>query len=69
MSDNWRPIYRVLLPVILSSDGIERQPGDIVDLSHLPPESRRWFVSNGFFETADGAAVNVPGPIRRNSKR
>lgn len=68
MSDNWRPIFRVLQPVILSSDGVERQPGDIVDLSHLPHGARRWFLKNKFFETADGKTANVPGPILRNSR-
>lgn len=62
MKDN-RPIYRVLMPVILSTDRRMYMPGAIVDLSHLPEESIRYFVDNGFYETADGEPENVPQSI------
>lgn len=38
----------------------EAVPGDIVDLSHLPPESIKWFVDNGYYATADGEPINPP---------
>lgn len=53
-----QPIYRVLKPVILSSDRMMRMPGAIVDLSHLPPKSRQHFIDAGYFETADGEPEN-----------
>jgi len=58
MKHKEQPIYRVLQTVVLSSDRQIYQPGAIVDLSHLPPESIQWFVSQGIFETADGEPQN-----------
>ena len=58
-----RPIYRVLRPVILTTDRRMYMPGAILDLSHLPEESIRWFVDHGFYETADGEPENVPQSI------
>ena len=58
-----RPIYRVLKPVVLSTDRREYRLGAIVDLSHLPRESIRWFVERGFYETADGEPENVPAQV------
>ena len=55
-----QPVYRVLKPIILSTTGQEKAPGAIVDLSHLPPDSLKWFLDNGFFETADGEPENEP---------
>ena len=57
---NQTPLFRVLRPVILSTDRQVYMPGQIVDLSHLPPESRRWFLKNGYYETADGEPANEP---------
>ncbi len=57
------PRYRVLRTVVLTTDRQIYLPGSIVDLSHLPPESRRWFVQNGFYETADGEPENEPDPL------
>jgi hypothetical protein len=46
------------MPIILSTDRLMRMPGAIVDMSHLPPESRRYYVDNGYIETADGEPEN-----------
>jgi hypothetical protein len=61
-----QPIYRVLQPVILSTDRQIYLPGAIVDLSHLPEESIRWFVQQGIYETADGEPENKPQPIENS---
>jgi len=53
------PVYRVLKPVILNMQRMYL-PGAIVDLSHLPQESIRWFIENGYYETADGEPENEP---------
>ena len=58
LKSNEQPIYRVLFPVILSTDRKEYSPGSIVDLSHLTPEARKYFVDRGYFETADGEPEN-----------
>jgi hypothetical protein len=55
------PTYRVLVPrITLTTDRQEYVRGQIVDLSHLPQESIRWFLDNKWFETADGEPANVP---------
>ena len=51
--------YRALRRVIVNRQW-EAEPGDIVDLSHLPRESIRWFLDNGYYETADGEPINPP---------
>ena len=66
---NQTPRYRVLKPVILSTDRQIYQPGAIVDLSHLTPEARRWFIDQGFYETADGEPENVPAKSIPPSKK
>lgn len=43
---------------MLSSNRQAYNPGAIVDLSHLPPASIKWFVDQGYFETADGEPEN-----------
>ena len=53
-----QPLYRVLKTVVLSTDRQMYLPGAIVDLSHLPPKSRQWFIDNGYYETADGEPEN-----------
>ncbi len=58
-----KPTYRVLMPIILSSDRLMRMPGAIVDMSHLPEASIRYYVDGGFIETADGEPENVPQSI------
>ncbi len=58
-----KPIYRVLMPIILSTDRLMRMPGAIVDMSHLPEASIRYYVDGGFIETADGEPENVPQSI------
>jgi len=58
LKSNAQPIYRVLRTVVLSSDRLQRDPGAIVDLSHLPPASIKHFVDQGYFETADGEPEN-----------
>ena len=55
------PVYRVLQMVNLTSDHQTYVPGQIVDLSHLPQESIRYFLDRRIFETADGEPANVPG--------
>ena len=55
------PVYRVLQMVNLTSDHQTYRPGQIVDLSHLPQESIRYFLDRHIFETADGEPANVPG--------
>ena len=55
------PVYRVLQMVNLTSDHQTYVPGQIVDLSHLPQESIRYFLDRHIFETADGEPANVPG--------
>jgi len=54
------PTYVVLQRVVLTTDHQEYQPGQIVDLSHLPQESIRHFIKAGLFATADGEPANVP---------
>ena len=54
------PVYRVLQTVVLSTDRQIYQAGQIVDLSHLPQESIRYFLDRRIFETADGEPANVP---------
>ena len=54
------PVYRVLQPVVLSTDRQCYMPGAILDLSHLPQESIRYFLDAKIFETADGEPANVP---------
>ena len=51
--------YRALRRMVVNRQW-EAAPGDIVDLSHLPPESIRWFVDNGYYATADGEPINPP---------
>lgn len=51
--------YRVLKPVVLSTDCQIYMPGDIVDLSHLTSDGRRYFVDRGYYETADGEPKNL----------
>jgi len=51
------------MPIILSTDRLMRMPGAIVDMSHLPEESIRYYVDGGFIETADGEPENVPQSI------
>jgi len=63
MKSEQRPIYRVLHPVVLSSDGQIYLPGTIVDLSHLAPDVRKQFVGQGLFETADGEPANIPAKL------
>jgi len=60
---NEAPIYRVLQPVVLSSDGQIYLPGAIVDLSHLTPDIRKRLVGRGLFETADGEPANIPAKL------
>lgn len=55
-----RPIYRCLVGVTLTTDRQYYPAGTILDLSHLPDKSRQWFVSQGYFETADGEPENDP---------
>ena len=55
------PTYRVLQMVNLTSDRQTYRPGQIVDLSHLPQASIRYFLDRKVFETADGEPANVPG--------
>ncbi len=55
-----QPLYRVLQPVVLSSDRQIYLPGAIVDLSYLEPETRKRLVKTGLFETADGEPENDP---------
>ena len=55
------PVYRVLQMVNLTSDHQTYRPGQIVDLSHLPQASIRYFLDRRIFETADGEPANVPG--------
>jgi len=52
--------YRALRRMVVNRQW-EAEPGDIVDLSHLPQESIRWFVQSGYYETADGEPINPPG--------
>lgn len=57
--------YRVLQPIILSTTRLSYNPGAIVDLSHLPDESRRWFLDNKLVEAADGEPENDPAePVK-----
>lgn len=49
--------FRVLQPIILADRQIYG-PGAIVDLSHLPPASQRWYLEHGIIETADGEPEN-----------
>jgi hypothetical protein len=63
MKHNEPPIYRVLHPVILSSDGQIYGPGAIVDLSHLTSSVRKQLVARGLFETADGEPANIPAKL------
>lgn len=59
------PLYRALVPVVLTTDHQYYPAGSILDLSHLTEESRRWFVDNGFYETADGEPENDPAvPVK-----
>ena len=58
MKSDEQPIYRVLKTVVLSSDRQVYVPGDIVDLSHLPPAAIKHFVDQGYYETADGEPEN-----------
>ena len=67
MKHNEPPTYRVLHPVILSSDGQIYLPGAIVDLSHLTPELRKQFVGMGLFETASGEPANIPAKLADGS--
>ena len=60
LKSNEQPIYRVLMPVILSTDRRQYNPGAIVDLSHLTAEGRKYFVDRGYFETASGEPENDP---------
>ena len=55
------PVYRVLQTVVLTTDRQIYEAGQIVDLSHLPQESIRWYLDRKIFETADGEPANVPG--------
>jgi hypothetical protein len=59
-----KPIYRVLMPIILSSNRMTYMPGQIVDMSHLPDASIRYFVDGGFIETADGKPENEPQSVK-----
>ena len=54
--------YRVLKPVVLSTDRQCYMPGDIVDLSHQTPAGIEYFIKLGYFETADGEPKNAPAP-------
>ena len=63
MKHNERPIYRALMPVVLTSDGRIYLPGTILDLSHLTPEQRKQMVARGVFETASGEPANVPATL------
>jgi len=56
-------VYRVLGPVVLTSDRLAYGPGAIVDLSHLPDKSIQYFLTIGLFELAEGEPANVPQPI------
>lgn len=38
----------------------EAVPGNIVDLSHLKPETIKEFVKRGWYETASGEPINQP---------
>lgn len=60
MKHNEQPVFRVLQPVVLSSDRQIYLPGAIVDLSYLPPKTRKRLVEQGLFETADGEPENDP---------
>ena len=53
------PVYRALQRVVLGRQ-IEVEPGELVDLSHLPQESIRKMIQRGIYETADGVPVNEP---------
>ena len=53
--------YVVLVPRVFVNRQWEAVKGDIVDLSHLPPESIKWFVDNGYYATASGEPINPPG--------
>jgi hypothetical protein len=54
------PVYRVLQPIVLSTDRQIYSPGAIVDLSHQTQAGIRWMIDNGLVETADGEPENVP---------
>jgi len=54
------PVYRVLQPIVLSTDRQIYLPGAIVDMSHQTREGIRWFIDRGIIETADGEPENVP---------
>ena len=55
-------MYRVLSPVVLTTDGQYYKFPDIVDLSHLPDKSIQWFLDHGFYELVEGEPKNVPKP-------
>jgi hypothetical protein len=63
-----RCTYRVLSNIVLTTDHRVYKPGAIVDMSHLPEESIRYFVERGYIETADGEPENVPQPTE-NARR
>lgn len=52
------PVYRALQRLCTRTQ--EFAPGAIVDLSHLPQESIRWFIDHKLIETADGVPENEP---------
>jgi len=54
------PTYRVLQTVVLSTDRQIYTAGQIVDLSHLPQESIRYYLDRKIFVTEDGEPANVP---------
>jgi len=62
------PTYLVLQRVTLTTDRQEYEPGQIVDLSHLPQESIRYYLSAGIFATADGEPANTPANVPQPCK-
>jgi len=62
-------VYRVLKPVVLTTDRNLYMPGAIVDLSHLPDKAIQYLISKGVYETAEGEPANVPQPITEGRKK
>ena len=54
------PVYRVLRTLILSTNRQIYEPGAIIDMSHQTRAGVRWYIEQGFIETADGKPENDP---------
>ena len=54
------PNYRVLRTLILITTRRSYEVGAIIDMSHQTQAGVRWYIDQGFIETADGEPENEP---------